>query len=194
MNTATTDKPQASLLLLPTDPDWRPDRPDTLARALREKGLIHDPLANGKQRYHVGENYLDYIAYLGCAPNLSFHETPDCHRFCHIHLIQLEQPRLFSSTIQAKAPLCANCKQPVDSWRERLLPHAPWLDCPHCHHRARPHEYNWRKTAGFASTGIEITEIHPHEAVPADALMQTLAALSAANGKPTTWHYCYYCR
>ena len=45
---------------------------------------------------------------------------------------------------------------------------------------------NWRKSAGFARQFIEIFNVYPNEAVPADAL---LSALQQASG--VTWKYFY---
>ena len=47
-------------------------------------------------------------------------------------------------------------------------------NCPECDKQSRPNELDWRQSAGFGRFFVEIWGIHPAEAVPADALMETL--------------------
>ncbi len=47
-------------------------------------------------------------------------------------------------------------------------------NCPECDKQSRPNELDWRQSAGFGRFFVEIWGIHPAEAVPGDALMETL--------------------
>jgi hypothetical protein len=61
----------------------------------------------------------------------------------------------------------------------------PWT-CPACGAASAPYQLNWRHNAGCGRLFVEIWGIHPHEAVPADALLACLHEHTAQH-----WSYCY---
>lgn len=56
--------------------------------------------------------------------------------------------------------------------------------CPGCDERMRAHQLDWRQAAGFGRFFIEVSGIYPHEAVPADRLLQRLRDFSHGD-----WNY-----
>jgi len=168
---------------------------DRLVDALRETGLVGDVLeATQHQRYLTGENYLELINYLGCSPTISFEPgTNDAgtenRSFCHINIHQFDTPRLILCRSQPRKPQCPSCNRPLSSWSADDAPHTPTITCDNCHSETATGHYNWRKSAGFACSFIEITDIFPREAVPQPALLDKL---EKATG--TSWQYFYACR
>ena len=141
---------------------------------------------DGKQ-FYVGEKYLDYIAYMGCAPTIQFEVNDDNENFCYIKIHHYDKKQLIVSKTQARAPLCPVCNKPVKNWKTIITDKA--LLCESCKHIAGIEDYNWRKMGGFAQLFIEITDIFPKEAIPQPSLLDALTKITR-----TDWHYFYSCQ
>lgn len=168
---------------------------DVLVDALRTTGLVGDSLeATQDRRYLTGENYLELINYLGCSPNISFEPgvndaATENKGFCHINILQFDMPRLILCQSQPRKPQCPSCKRPVSSWPAGSAPDTPTITCDNCHTETATERYNWRKSAGFARSFIEISDIFPREAVPQPVLLDKLESATGIS-----WQYFYACR
>lgn len=174
-----------SLFLFPKDVDWNSDL-TSLVNTLNGIGLIKEKIPDTQKCFFAGEQFLNQIAFLGCAPAIDFNATEDKPDFCFIRLIKSDEARLIQTKTQARAPNCPHCKKALKQWQE-LDTDESWL-CPHCQQSAKVYEYNWHRSAGFARIFIEITDIYPKEAIPQSTLLDKLAALTGVE-----WDYFYYC-
>jgi len=139
------------------------------------------------QYYFTGEKYLDYIAYMGCAPNIQFEASNDNENFCFIKIHQLTEPQLIHSQRQARAPHCPGCNKPVKNWQDKKV--ASGIHCDSCGNTSNIENFNWRKMAGYAQLFIEITDIFPKEAIPQQLLLDKLMDIT-----DTRWKYFYSCQ
>ena len=88
-------------------------------------------------------------------------------------------------------PRCPSCRKPVSEWQQALdtWQQSPATDawrCDSCGYTGHIHELDFRRHGGFARTFIDIWGIHPSEAVPVDALLESLAGFSGCD-----WNYMY---
>ena len=181
------------LLLCPADPDNPAIDSATLVGRLRETGLTGNPVSTGTATvYPTGERFLQLITFLGCSPAIEL-DLPagasaraaacDSGAVCHIRLSQTSDGLRFRADSRMAPPRCPACRQPLSNWTDRIdaWRHNPartsW-QCRHCHHQGRLFDLNFRKNGGFGHTFIEIWGIHPSEAVPVPALLDTLENLS----------------
>ena len=177
-----------SLYLVPEQPDFTVEDPASLITALQDIGLISHSInpQENDNHYYSGERFLDYIAYMGCAPTIQFEASGDNRAFCFIKLHQYDTAKLIYSRTQSRAPHCPACHKPVKDWQHAKTEST--ISCNRCHTSASIEQYNWRKMAGFARLFIEITDIFPKEAIPQQLLMDKLASISR-----TGWQYFYSC-
>ena len=180
----------ALLVLCPTEPGWSPPDDQSLEHLLQSIQLIGEPFRDEKT-YLVGDRFLELIAFMGCSPDINFEPGDNDQEFCFIRLITDAVSIEFHSGDHTHAPRCPQCRAAVDDWRKRV---GAWLDdskgnpwiCESCKHEAAPWRYNWRKSAGFGRCFIEINNIYPREAMPQQALLDTLNSHYGAD-----WHYFY---
>ncbi|HEB82495.1 MAG TPA: hypothetical protein ENJ11_06500 [Gammaproteobacteria bacterium] len=158
---------------------------ERLRDGLRQIALISSPLQDDAQGFYTGEKFLDYIAYMGCSPTISFEADENDSSFCHIRLHHYPQATLIHSRLQARDPICPLCKKPTKDWQEN----SGRIQCSQCGVTSASADFNWRKMAGVSTLFIEITDIFPKEAIPQQALLDRLAAIFPAN-----WQYFYSCR
>ena len=181
---------KCSLYLTPAQANFKATNLPALIEDLQQTGLISneiDPL-NTEHEYYTGEKYLDYIAYMGCAPAINFEANEGSNNdFCFIQIHDYESPRLIHNKKQARAPHCPQCKKPVKDWESNLSNST--IHCSQCNTSSNIGAYNWRKMAGFAQLFIEITDIFPKEAIPQQLLLDKLADITDVE-----WVYFYSCR
>ncbi len=178
----------SSLMLLPDDHRWAPDKTDTTIQTLSETGLIEKAISGRANAFYTGDKFLDLIAFVGCSPALQFRPTAANPDFCYIHLHTLTEPTLIHSLKQARAPQCPRCQKPVKNWQDSYHEHHSHLACDYCGKHSDIETFNWRKSAGIASFFIEITSVFPREAIPQSALIKSLEKIHCGN-----WTYFYYC-
>jgi len=173
-----------ALYLHPADPLWQPAGPDAVAAILHAVGLIGRPDApTGPGEFAVGERFMEQVMFLGCAPQPAPALAADGAQPCSIRLHHYQQVRLLQDEPRP-AVRCAACRAAVHlstPYTCQVLYH-----CEQCGREALLPELDWRKGAGFARFFIEIRGIYPHEAVPSDALLNTLGGLSGGD-----WDYFY---
>ena len=183
------------LLLHPADPAGPAIGLDRLAEYLLTIGLIGKPvpLFNG-QFYPTGDQFLHLVTFLGCAPTIELDPPADPSeladasaegRFCHIYLTESERV-LFRADSQTHTARCPQCRKPEPAWETLIQawqqdPATTGWQCAACGHTGQPTDLQFRKTAGFGKTWIEIRGIYPSEAVPGDTLLAALRALSGCD-------------
>ncbi|MEN8205392.1 MAG: hypothetical protein ABFS24_05185 [Pseudomonadota bacterium] len=180
------------LILLPTDPACPPVNTDRLAVKLQAIGLIGLPReVNNGRFYPTGEHFLQLVTFLGCSPMIELGPPSDpeilaadsaAGKFCHVFLSSFETLR-FRSDPRSPAPRCPACHTPLTDWPSLLqawqsnLANGDWR-CAHCEHTGHISGLVFRKSAGFGRTFVEIRGIYPSEAVPGDALLNSLKSLT----------------
>jgi hypothetical protein len=183
------------LLLLPADPSAPAIGLDRLAQRLLCIGLIGRPVPlHGAHFYPTGDRFLQLVTFLGCAPTIELDPPADPAeldiasregRFCHVFLTETGHLQ-FRADSQTRTAHCPQCRKPQAEWPAIIRawqqdPEQGTWQCAACGHTGRPTELQFRKTAGFGKTWVEIRGIHPAEAVPGDALLATLRALTGCN-------------
>ena len=116
-------------------------------------GLISKPTNLNENSFYTGERFLDYVAYLGCSPNIQFEASNKDENFCQIKIHQYASEKLFVSRIQSRAPHCPNCNKPVENWLENKTDTD--IHCILCNTTSKISEFNWRRMAGYARVFIE---------------------------------------
>ncbi len=185
----TSTQDQNSLYLHPTQAGFTVDHLPAFIHSLQTIGLITHKIDTEKteQHYFTGEKYLDYIAYMGCAPSIQFEAGAENKNFCFIKIQQHPEPQLIHSQKQSRAPHCPHCNKPVKNWQDKKT--AAGIHCDLCDNTSGIEEFKWRKMAGYAQLFIEVTDIFPKEAIPQQALLDKLAAIT-----DTKWQYFYSCQ
>jgi hypothetical protein len=181
----------ARLLLYPVDRNQLPDA-NKLLKILKDISFIGEPFeAGGGERYLAGEHFFQYLSFLGCSPAIAL--APDAGeaiepgRFCHIMMAEYPEP-VARYGLDTVIPRCPSCRQRLEQARERL---ADWKAgtvqaCPACGESISPDQLAWKRTAVFGRFFLEIWNIYPGEAVPADSLLQKISVLTAGE-----WSYAY---
>ena len=179
---------KCSLYLFPQQPDFNVTDISTLVLALQEIGLISDKIDSQEDKHHYfsGDKFLDYIAYMGCAPAIQFETSDEKENFCFIKVHRYNIPRLIHSQTQTRAPHCPNCKKPVRDWQHQKT--STTIHCDLCNTVSDIGKFNWRKMAGFAQLFIEITDIFPKEAIPQQLLLDKMTEKFNSD-----WSYFYTC-
>jgi hypothetical protein len=180
-------------LLCPVDPDRPATDTGILAGHLQAAGFAGDAVSLGTETiYPTGEHFLQLLTFLGCSPAIELDLPEDASlraaacatgQVCHIRLSRTGSALRFRADNRLTAPRCPACRQPAEDWETRIdawrnnSADSSW-QCSHCNHRGRVFDLNFRKSAGFGHTFIEIWGIHPSEAIPVAALLDALQELS----------------
>jgi hypothetical protein len=177
---------KGSLYLCPQQPDFNLSDISCLVTALQEIGLISQKihLQQSSHHYFTGDKYLDYIAYMGCAPSIQFEAGEHDADFCAVRLHRYDTAQLIHNQAPSRAPRCPACQKPVKDWQQAR--NGSTICCSHCRTSSQIEQFNWRKMAGYARLFIEITDIFPKEAIPQQLLIDKLSSISK-----TGWLYFY---
>ncbi len=183
------------LLLYPQDPYCAPVELARLDDALQEIGFIAAPVATRDGVFYpTGTRFLQLLSFLGCAPAIELDPPTDpaaletartSGSFCHVYLSCSDQLQ-FRADPGTPAPRCPACRQPDTDWRPQVAAWQgnPVLDewtCQRCGFSGRLTDLQFRKSAGFSCTWVEVRGIYPSEAVPGEALLTRLRQLSGCN-------------
>ena len=183
------------LILLPSDPDCPAVSTERLATELQAIGLIGPPRQlHNDSFYPTGEHFLQLITFLGCSPMIELEPPSDPVRlasdsasgkFCHVFLSSSETLR-FRADPRTPAPRCPACRAPLSDWPSRLQawqtdPVNNGWHCQQCGHKGKITTLGFRKSAGFGHSFVEIRGIYPSEAVPGEALLNTLKSITGGN-------------
>ena len=180
---------QTSLYLFPLPvPGACPDM-DGVVLALQQQMFMGEEFAAG--RYLVGKNFFDYLSFAGCSPHVPLEPEPtDDLNFAHFSVHwDLPPPPLLVAP-QRGRPRCPACRGVIEDWKT-LLPGwrrdaAQNHQCARCGDERAVAELDWRRYGVGSSCLIQIHRIYPGEAVPADHLLEALAAAA-----DTSWDYAW---
>lgn len=176
-----------ALFLRPAKHDFFIDDISSITSKLQDIGLISLPITDMENGFYTGEQFLDYIAYMGCSPAIQFEASETSDKFCHIKIHQHDHAKLIVSQMQTRSPHCPNCNKPVKNWLDTKTTET--IHCDACDTTSNISEFNWRKMAGYAQLFIEITDIFPKEAIPQQILLDKLSEVF-----DTDWQYFYSCQ
>jgi hypothetical protein len=192
------NKPAAwQLVFCPTDSDWTPLSHAALIDHFASLGLLAESVAgSAATRFYIGEHFLQYISFMGCAPAVQFQpdvNAPEAANFIHWQVSPpFPQPQWIIDP-QHGLPRCHFCQARIDNWREQISniavpPDTTRLRCPHCQRDNHLLELDWRQGAGYARQFVSVVNIYPKEALPTDALLQQLGHTTGI-----AWRY-FYCQ
>lgn len=189
--------PAYKLLMHPANPRCPPAGLDTLTAHLTELGLIGAPIRHPTETlYSVGERLLELVTFLGCSPHIEL-QPPDSRdeleamiasgRLCHVRLSETKWLQ-FRTDCNPPEPRCPSCRKPVRNWQQLLEdwqsdPDQLQWQCRVCRHSGQLTELNFRKSAVFARTFLEIWGIYPSEAIPGEELLASLRTLTGCEWK-----------
>lgn len=178
---------QCSLFLYPDIHDFDTKDFSAFIATLQKINLISQPVDDIQEHhYFTGDKFLDYIAYMGCAPTITFEKNGN-KNFCFVKLLNFSSAKLLHCQQQTRAPYCPECHKPVKDWQNNKTETS--IHCNHCDTTSSIEKFNWRKTAAYAKLFIEITDIFPKEAIPQQILLEKLTAITNVD-----WQYFYSCR
>jgi hypothetical protein len=182
------------LVLHPLPAAARPRSLDALLAALHGMGFLGPAFElDGRRHFQTGPCFLDHLTFLGCSPVVELDppaDDRDAHaragRFCHVELRPpTAAPRLRGGT--DPPPRCRQCRRPVEpALLAAAAVQSGTLSCPVCGCRSDLERLNWRQAGGYACVFLDIWGIHPAEAVPGDALLETLARFT-----DSSWGFFY---
>lgn len=183
------------LILLPADPTCPPVGIERLAGELQAIGLIGLPAkVDNDTFYPTGEHFLQLVSFLGCSPQIELQPPSDpvalaadsaAGKFCHVFLSSTDTLR-FRSDPRTPAPRCPACRTPVADWQPRIQAwqthpaNSDW-HCMQCGYTGEITGLGFRKSAGFGRSFVEIRGIFPSEAVPSEALLNTLKSITGGD-------------
>ena len=178
---------QCSLFLHPVH-DFILEDTQSLIADLQKISLVSQVInKQDSYNYFTGDKFLDYIAYMGCAPTIQFEANEVNDKFCYIKIHHHKTAKLISNTKPSASPHCPHCKKTVKNWQDTRT--TTTIKCDQCETTSNIEDFNWRKMAGYARLFIEITDIFPKEAIPQQILLDKLAKLTDIE-----WQYFYSCR
>ena len=176
----------ARLILLPAQPEHVPADIQSLCQALIDLQFIQAAPYRDKQ-YLPGDDFLNLLTFMGCSPNINLHPD-EGENFCFVAFSPgSDEIRClgYTGTAFAKCPGCRarfKTEETMDDWYATDRTYT----CQRCHTEARLSDMDWRKEAGYGRFSITVANIHPHEAVPADKLLDCLHSSSGFD-----WNYFY---
>jgi hypothetical protein len=139
---------------------------------IRSIELTGKPL--GSFQFLAGNRFFSHITFLGCAPNIALQPEQGPH-YIRISIPPLEKPVLLSGA-RAPAPLCTDCKQPLENWKSRIeSAEGEVIHCHQCHASIPVADLNFRKCACFSRNIIRVEPVFESGAIPANGFLDTLS-------------------
>jgi hypothetical protein len=176
------------LILVPQVSQWTcADLPEQL----RQLGLLSVAVTPARaNRYLIGNNFLQQINFMGCAPAIEFEPSAQddllWNTFIFIMPCEFSQPRWCADLDMAK-PACPHCKKRITQTATHLDSSTLLLTCPHCTEQNHVCAFDWKEYGGCAKTMVVIANVYPKEAIPTDSLLTQLENLTG-----TAWRYFYF--
>ncbi len=182
------------LVLHAADPLHVLETPAALVEALADIGLTGAAVPAAADAFQAGDAFLALITFLGCSPHVEFHPADpaqqEAGRYCHVRYALVADAPQFRFAPGKLQPRCRQCRAAVHDWPVLVQAWEAGDVAPRCCEKCvRPlvaPELNWRQAAGFGRWFVEIWNIHPHEAVPSEALIATLERVA---GTPVQYFY-----
>jgi hypothetical protein len=188
-----TISPLYRLVLHPLDIRYASSSWAPTIEVLQGAGFLGKPWSKTiERRYLAGDQFLNYITFMGCSPYIAFEPPPDGSLdFCHVRFSEIyAEPRFrcASSNVFARCPQCSkrihHWEAAISSWRED--PASSTLRCDKCGAEVSVYLLGWRHTAGFSRMFMDIYSVFPQEGVPNEALLDLLEKASGVR-----WGYFY---
>lgn len=153
-----------------------------LVDALRDIGLLGDAITTHPRAFYAGEEFLSLLTFLGCSPHVDLLPADEPQRqvgnFCHIRLHLAQARPLLRVATGKLRPRCPKCRSDVGDWQALVAQYAAdetlSYRCPQCESESALPALNWRQSAGCGRWFVEVWNIHPHEAVPSERLLETM--------------------
>ncbi len=159
----------------------------SLIAALKSSGLIGTAIPGSESDYFTGERFLELMVFMGCSPSISLEPDASGDDYSFISIRHHAKPgRIYHGSL-TRPPSCSRCKSPLDiqSLETSLQQHSLPV-CNSCQTELDWSEINWNKTIGQACDAILVHNVFPHEAIPADELINTINSASGIS-----WRYFY---
>lgn len=174
------------LVIYPVDSGFCPEDRQLISDALAAIEFIGEPCGEaGQHAYLIGEQFLNWITFLGCSPAIEIEPPADgSDNFCHIRLSECYDRSVLRADSAGKGPRCPHCRHEESQWQQ--LDYEGEYTCPGCQQVTPVSELNWRKAAVAARFFIDIYSVFPHEAVLADRVLEVLQQATS-----TPWQYFY---
>ena len=173
--------------------------PTELAAVLHQVGLIGVSFgeqmdnAVGGQRYLVGENFLQHISFMGCAPAVEFAPPDDASldadtqdQYTFIYLPELFNKPLWQADLMMAKAGCPACKKRTAASTKHVDKIEGTYTCPHCQQQSPVCDVEWSEFGGCAVTMFSIVNVYPKEAIPSGNLINQLSTLTNV-----AWRYFY---
>ena len=177
------------LVLYPQDSQWTPDSLEDLCVRLGLAGARIEPADNG--RFYIGEQFLQHINFMGCAPAVEFapqpDQPPDYTRLTFIYLPKIHAEAYTVCDLDMARPVCPHCDKRITKPRQHLSADQRSLHCPFCATKSALDKFAWREFGAHARTMIGIANVYPKEAIPTEHMLQEMQRLS-----DTAWAYFYF--
>lgn len=177
------------LLLCPQDVECVVD---SLVEIGRDLGLLGQGI-NGAQakRFYIGEQFLQHINFMGCAPAIEFAPATDSeldwNQFTFIDVLSKSDKPICLIDWERARPQCQHCKKRISQPGNSLDRNTRTLSCPHCGVESDLTNFNWREFGGCARSMISIVNVYPKEAIPTENL---LLQFEKQSGR--AWRYFYF--
>ncbi len=160
-----------------------------------KKAIIKD----NTEYFFAGDNYLQFISFLGCSPFLNFDSKEDLtlsdlkQTIADLNYIQIISNSVeynFQNTEYGIKAICPACKKKILEWQSLITQWQSDLkletNCQQCQKNISLLDINWKKTAGFFKTAIIFHGIQAELALPSDNFLMQLENITKVQ-----WRYFY---
>ncbi|MGB0713123.1 MAG: hypothetical protein ACPGUC_06135 [Gammaproteobacteria bacterium] len=149
---------------------------------------------HGVVHHGAGEQFVEYVTFLGCIPHLVLDVEEgmreDSHAFVHLEVRESAGSGGWITSRNSLPPRCPTCRKPHRAWRESITEinadASADLECPHCASRTPVGCWNWKHHAGPDTVSIWVWGVFPSEGIPSPTLLSRLAELGWGD-----WDYFY---
>jgi len=188
------------LVLNPINPINLSQDKQNIVDTLSTLDIIGNTILKDNNDYFLaGQNYLQYISFLGCAPNIKFEQHTEIslsdlkQTIADLNYIQFDfmtNNYCFKKTDFGIKAICPSCKTIILKWSEMIktweINYKTELACPNCNEIISILDVNWKKTAGFYQSAILFHGIQTELALPTDTLLTQLEKITNVK-----WQYFY---
>jgi len=177
------------LALFPSDPAAAPDSTRAVVDALARIGMIDGNwFAGGPNAFLTGKRFLQLVIFLGCSPNISLSpEVAETEKLTFVSVSEVSATPRFRLGAGSVVPRCPACRSEVElSFAAAMADPTATVPCSNCSAETPLYRLDWRRRAGYGRQFIDVHSVFPHEAVPSDSLLESLAAATG-----TGWDHCY---
>lgn len=185
--------PDNYLYLYSTDLNYFPDNLAAFVQACQGFLFIDNPADNlGEHYYHVGEQFLQMVTFMGCSPYIKVYPEDDNDKnYCSVYIQDDSLGIRFINGCNNTGPRCTACKKLIQSdsgrWKKWQRGNEKYhMQCEHCGISTIIQQLNWKKNAGIVNFSLRISNIFPKEAIPTDQLLHKLKSITGVD-----WKYFY---